>query len=256
MTSPLARPTGDGAVPAVAAPAGPRRMRGSDRRSLIQKTAAELFSVGGYSRTTMEEIARAAGIKKASLYYFYRSKETLLADVFRAALELPQREFDAIIASDLGNIDKLQRMIAVLVQSYDELLPLMVTFTRSSLDSIHDPACRQELKSLQRHFEATWEDVIAAAIRAGELRADLDVKLVSFGLIGMINWMYKWYRPGGRKTPREVARTFAALALEGLATTGHRPRTDAPPTSPSMTGDTACDSTTTPPSDSSVAAGF
>lgn len=205
----------------------PRRMPGADRRSLIRQTAAEHFSANGYARTTMEEIAAAAGIKKASLYYFYRSKEALLDDVFRAALAIPQREFDEIVASDRSNVAKLEQMMAVLVRSYDELLPLMVTFTRTSLDSIRDPAYRDDLKALRRHFETTWENVIEAAIEAGELRSDLDVKLISFGIIGMINWMYKWYTPGGRKSPREVASTFAAMVLEGLATMpqNHSPTT-------------------------------
>lgn len=198
------------------APSRQPRMRGDDRRRMTLETAARLFSERGYSRTTMDDIAAAAGIKKGTLYHFYPSKDALLAAVLRAAVLIPQARFDAVIAGDGSHVEKLRRLIAVLVESHDALLPLMVTYTRVSLDTISDPQGRAELVEIKRHFETTWENVVKAAIEHGELRADLDHKLVSFGIIGMINWMYKWYVPGGRKRPAEIARTFAAMVLEGL----------------------------------------
>ncbi len=194
-----------------------RRMRGADRRRLIQETAAELFSANGYARTTMQDIATAVGIKKGSLYYFYKSKDALLAELFHMALAIPQERFDDIVASECGNVEKLQQLVTVLVRAYDEHLPLMVTFTRIGLDSVEDPVRRAELKSMRRRFETTWEGAVRAGMNAGELRADLDDKLVAFGIIGMINWMYKWYAPGGRKSADDIAHTFNAMIRDGLA---------------------------------------
>ena len=114
-------------------------------------------------------------------------------------------------------VEKLQQLVAVLVRAYDEHMPLMVTFTRIGLDSVEDPARRAELKAMRRRFETTWEDVVRAGMDAGELRADLDDKLVAFGIIGMINWMYKWYAPGGRKSADDIAHTFNAMIRDGLA---------------------------------------
>jgi hypothetical protein len=63
-------------------------------------------------------------------------------------------------------------------------------------------------------------------VKSGEFRPDLDVPVVSYGLLGMLNWLYKWYDPNGRLGVREVADQFSALALGGLAAA-------APPTRPS-----------------------
>ena len=62
-------------------------------------------------------------------------------------------------------------------------------------------------------------------MKSGEFRADLDVQVVSYGLLGMLNWLYKWYDPNGRLGPSEIAAQFSALALSGLSVRrGGRPR--------------------------------
>lgn len=193
------------------------RMRGSDRRRLIQETAARLIAANGYERTSMEDIAQAVGIKKGSFYYFYRSKDELLADLFRLALEEPQQKFDAIVAGPGVTTEKLRRLVTALVHAFHELLALMVTFTRVDLDSLKDPRQRRVIRDLRRRFETTWEDVVREGIERGEIRPDLDYKIVTFGIIGMINWMFKWYEPGGRLGPDQIAEIYGAMICEGLA---------------------------------------
>ena len=52
---------------------------------------------------------------------------------------------------------------------------------------------------------------------SGEFRRDLDIRVASYGLLGMLNWLYKWYDPQGRLSVQEVAAQFTSLALAGLA---------------------------------------
>src|ERR1700687_1052250 len=172
-----------------------RRMRGVDRRRLIQKRAAELFSVLGYQQTSMRDIGDAAGIQKGTLYHFYRNKEELLYDLFRAALEIPQQRFREVSDAGGDSRAKLRLMIEMLVTTYEDCLALRVTFTRTDMEPIEDPVRRTELITMRHAFEQIWEDVIAEGVRRGELRNDLDVKVTTFAVIGMINWMYKWYSP-------------------------------------------------------------
>lgn len=217
----LAEPAGS--MTSAAPAAGRQRMRGADRRQQIEEVAARLFAERGVDGTSMQDIAAATGIRKASLYYFYASKEDLIVGLLRKALQLPQQRFEAIIAAEGSTLQTLEQLIAALVNSYDELLPLMTFFTRTDLASSLAEEPRREIKRLQRRFEATWEGVIKTGIAAGELRADLDHKLVAFGIIGMINWMYKWYRPDGRKPAGEIARTFSAMICDGLRAAGTTP---------------------------------
>ena len=55
---------------------------------------------------------------------------------------------------------------------------------------------------------------------SGEFRRDLDIRVASYGLLGMLNWSYKWYNPQGRLRVGEVADEFTALALAGLSASG------------------------------------
>jgi TetR/AcrR family transcriptional regulator, cholesterol catabolism regulator len=193
-----------------------RRMRGEDRRWLIVQGAAELFADKGYFGSTLQELAEIAGIQKGSLYHFYQSKDDLLFDVLRTALAVPQAEFDRVLASEDSFAGKLTAMVGILVRYYNEMLPWMVVFTREDLGSVENEERRAELVSLRRHFEDTWERVIRDGIEAGEFRADLDYKVVTYAIIGMVNWMFKWYKPGGRLSAEEIARTFNAMVLGGI----------------------------------------
>ncbi len=192
------------------------RMSGSGRRQLILSAAAQLFSEKGYARTSMADIASVVGVKKGSLYYFYESKDALLFDIFRFAIRIPQERSEPIVQSSQSNAAKLRQLIHVLVRSYADALPMMVTFTRISVDTVTHPKRLAELKGLRRRYEKMWRDVIAAGVASGELRSDLDHKLVIFAILGMINWMYKWYSPEGRIPNAEIANSFTALVLEGL----------------------------------------
>lgn len=191
-------------------------MTSDERRALIQRAAADLLSRHGYAGTTMTDIAQAAGLQKGSLYHFYTSKSELVYDLFKIALSVPQDKFDQITAADKGSTDKLVALIQALVDSNDSILPLMIAYTREDLGVILEMDRRRELASLQRRFENTWEDVIRQGIESGEFSSELDEKIVAFGIIGMINWMYKWYSPNGRVPAPVIARTFASIVTRGI----------------------------------------
>jgi AcrR family transcriptional regulator len=192
------------------------RMRGADRQRLIQERAAELFAARGYQQTSMQDIGDAVGVMKGTLYHFYKTKELLLCDILREAIGPPQREMDEIVAMPIDEAEKVERLIRALVRYHRDLQPYMATFTRETVDSVQDPDVRADLRARQRRFERTWEDAIRSAMEVGAIRADLDHRLISFGLIGMINWMYQWYSPTGRASSEDIASTFAAMVLDGL----------------------------------------
>ena len=68
-----------------------------------------------------------------------------------------------------------------------------------------------------KEYERCWQQIIREGIQSGEFRPDLDIQVASYGLLGMLNWLYKWYDPQGRLSVRQVAKQFTALALAGLA---------------------------------------
>ena len=68
----------------------------------------------------------------------------------------------------------------------------------------------------QKTGTLAWElDIMRT--RGLDKQADLDIQVASYGLLGMLNWLYKWYDPKGRLGVHEVAEQFTSLALAGLA---------------------------------------
>ena len=64
---------------------------------------------------------------------------------------------------------------------------------------------RWALRGRKSSSTRDWEKILPQAMSSGEFRPDLDVKVVSYGLLGLLNWAYRWYKPGGRLGFREVA---------------------------------------------------
>jgi hypothetical protein len=53
-------------------------------------------------------------------------------------------------------------------------------------------------------------------VKTGELQDDLDVKVAGYAILGMCNWVYRWYNPEGDMSAEEIAAVFTKLTLEGL----------------------------------------
>jgi hypothetical protein len=76
---------------------------------------------------------------------------------------------------------------------------------------------REQFKLSPKQYERCWQQILREGMKSGEFRPDLDVQVVSYGLLGMLNWLHNWYDPRGRLSVREVADQLEALALAGLA---------------------------------------
>ena len=190
----------------------------------IVAAAAKVFQRKGYHAATVQDIADAVGILKGSLYHHLKSKEDLLYLVVKEPMAEMYAAMAEIAASDLPAVPKLQRAIMAHMEGFDRHHPHMFVYVRE----------REEMKRLYRErlnvspkqYEGYWQRILREGVKSGEFRPDLDVKVVSYGLLGMLNWAYKWYDPGGRLSFQEVAEQFSNMALAGLTTTAPsaRPR--------------------------------
>jgi hypothetical protein len=78
------------------------------------------------------------------------------------------------------------------------------------------PSGRQEeALAVQKHYEQVLERIVQDGIAAGDFRP-VNVKMVVFGLLGMLNWTHQWFSPEGSFSSQEVATILADLALHGL----------------------------------------
>jgi len=188
--------------------------RRGGRQDVILDAAARLFSTRGYHATSVQDIADAVGILKGSLYHHFESKEAILYRIVKEPITRLHRTVAEIAAMPGPAAAKLERAAAAHVQAFHDHYPHLFVYLRETED------VRRRFRASAglgpRDYERLWGDIVQGGMKSGEFRADLDPTVVVYGLLGMLNWLYKWYDPKGRLGPTEIAAQFSALALSGL----------------------------------------
>lgn len=182
-------------------------------REHILRTAADLFRERGYRATTLDDIAARLGMSKASLYTYFRAKEEMLAAISRATIEAFTRELGLVLRSDLPPEAKLRRIIRQHVGFVISNRSFLTVFF--SEESSLPARFARALAAQKDRYDKAVEGLIAEGIRRGVFR-DIPPRLVVFGLLGMVNWIYKWYNPRGRWGADEIASAFLALVEGGV----------------------------------------
>ena len=182
-----------------------------DVESLLA-VAVEVFGERGYDGTSMDDLARAAGITKSSFYHHVKGKEELLRRSLDRALG---GLFAALTAAEAGTGPAVQRLegllrgsVAVLVAELPHVTLLLRV--RGNTETERSALARR------REFDHRVTALVAAAEAEGDLRTSADPALAARLLFGLINSLTEWYRPGGPLTERELADAVVELALGGL----------------------------------------
>ena len=188
----------------------------------IIAAAARVFQRKGYHAATVQDIADAVGILKGSLYHHFKSKDDLLYFIVKEPIFRMYSRMGEIAASDLPASEKLRRAILAHLDGFDQHYPHLFVYLREREEMKR--LFRQQLNLSPKQYEGYWQRILREGVKAGEFRADLDVPVVTYGLLGMLNWAYKWYKPRGRLGVREVAEQFSTLALAGLSVASPKTR--------------------------------
>jgi AcrR family transcriptional regulator len=188
----------------------------------IVSAAAKVFRTKGYHAATVRDIADEVGILKGSLYHHFDSKEELLYLVVKEPIAQMYRTIGEIAAADGTATEKLRRAISAHLEAFDRHYPHLFVYLRER-ESVKR-RFREMFGFSPKEYERCWQQIIREGVETGEFRAELDIQVASYGLLGMLNWLYKWYDPQGRLSVQEVAEQFTSLALAGLAAAPAAPR--------------------------------
>ena len=183
------------------------------QRSDIILAAAQLFREKGYHGTSMQDIADAVHLQKASLYHHVSSKQDILVSLLDQALELLIEDITEVVDSDLPPEEKLRNGMRAYISRLAEEsgLATVLLIEHRSLDE----ELRAEHIAHRDRYERLWRRIIQEGINKGSFH-EVDVPVTTFALLGVQNWIITWYRPDGRFEPDEIADQYCALFLEGL----------------------------------------
>jgi len=187
------------------------------RREEIVEVAAHVFRDRGFEAATLRDVAAAMGTDRASLYYYFGSKEELLQEIVRQALGRDIATAQAVKRSRASTKDKIAALIEAMVKGYDANYPHMHVYIEDlGRISRQDSEWSTDVIARTREYESIVHSILTKGQRDGTLRKDLPVELSALALFGMVNWMHRWYRPNMKWSPEEVAKTFTAIFLDGF----------------------------------------
>jgi TetR/AcrR family transcriptional regulator, cholesterol catabolism regulator len=217
------------------AAAGSREGRQPPRRRKqeIVDAAARVFHEKGYESTSIQDIADEVGILKGSLYYYIESKEDLLYEILRSVHDEALQAIETAVEQETEPLDKIRAFITALVTYHTENLVRIGVF-------FHDfrslrPERRVAIVRERDRYDRLLRTIIRQGQEDGTICVDVDPKFTALAILGMVNWMYQWYRPGGGRTARTIAQNYADIVTSGLECSpathvpGHRHRAGAVP---------------------------
>ncbi len=182
-------------------------------REDILDAAAQIISQKGFHAASMQDIAEAVNLQKASLYHHVSSKQEILFALLDQALDLLNERVSNAFSQELPIDEKLRQGMRVYLGSLaeNEDLAVVLLLEHRSLD----PEYRDRHIPRRDRFERLWRDLLQAGISSGVFR-ETDPALSARALLGIMNWTITWYRSDGSLSIEAISDQFATLFLDGL----------------------------------------
>jgi TetR/AcrR family transcriptional regulator len=178
----------------------------------ILKSAAAAFRKLGYYGATVEQIAAALHMKKGNLYYYFRNKEEILFACHEYSHDRLQELLDKVVRSTAPADEKLRRLITSTVHVIlDELHGTALLLDLEALSPAHLKAVIVRRDRFDRGMRMILEEGIATGAFAPG-----DPKLLAFAMLGALNWIARWFNPGGPASSEDIATRFADYLIAGL----------------------------------------
>ena len=189
-----------------------------ERYRAILETAARLICERGYEGTSMQEIAAACRMTKAGLYHHIQNKEQLLFAIMNYGMDL----FEEQVLSKVQDIaDPVERLRACMRHNI-----LLVTrgWSKEVIIILHEHATltgetRAFIDARKKKYVDFLEEAFAQATAQGRIRP-VDPTIGAFSFLGMVLWVYKWFKPDGRLTDEQIADGMVDMLFPPLAAAG------------------------------------
>ncbi len=195
-------------------------MAGADRKAEIRKRAAEVFAEQGYDAASIRDVARAAGLSLAGLYYYYQGKDAILFEIQHEAFRTLLEQHAEALAGVKEPQQKLRRVIDAHLAFFAGNIAEMKVMARESEQLTGKFA--EKVGEQRRRYVRLVRGILDEIATHHPLR-DVPVPVAVFLLFGMMNWLYTWYDPERDGSPERLANAVHRIFLHGLLGGGRAP---------------------------------
>jgi AcrR family transcriptional regulator len=190
-----------------------------EMRRKIARAAAEVFNQKGFHGTTLEAVADALNMKRASLYYYVANKREMFDEVVREVSVDNVATAEAIYATDEPALTKLGLIIQALMDSYAAHYPLLYIFVREDLAQVDGSRSEwtREMRRLSRRYQEIVASIIQDGMDDGSIRPLISARVMAYAITGMMQWTSRWFVPQTSPEPAAaIGAAFAEFAIAGL----------------------------------------
>ena len=195
-----------------------------DSRQEILRTAARLFQQRGYDATSMNDVAAALKLSKGGLYHHFQSKDEILFEIMNHAMEITQER----VLSPVRSIADPEERLRALIRLHIEVV--LSPRDREITVMLHEnhplpPALRKRINSRKKDYIHFLENLMAEvqnqlhrdqAQQSHHAKGKVSPRAAAFALLGMINWIYQWYKPEGELQAQNLIPQFSDLIFGGI----------------------------------------
>jgi len=185
-----------------------------ESRQEILRVAARLFQQRGYDATSMNDVAAALKLSKGGLYHHFRSKDEILFDLMNHALDITEERVMRPARSIADPEERLRTLIRLHV---DVILSVRDREITVLLHENHPlpPSLRKRINARKKEYIHFLEEIVAEVQQARQSKRLVSSRAAALALLGMINWIYQWYKPEGRLNSEQIARQFTEIFFGG-----------------------------------------
>jgi AcrR family transcriptional regulator len=182
-------------------------------RQEILRTAARLFRERGYDATSMNDISAALKLSKGGLYHHFRSKDEILFHIMNHAMDITEDR----VLTPIRDIADPEERLRALIRLHIELV--LRARDREITVILHEnhplPAgLRKKVNVRKKGYIHYLEQLIMEVQRARNSH-NVTHRAAAFALLGMINWIYQWYRPEGGLKEEDLVRQYTEIFFAG-----------------------------------------
>ena len=191
------------------------------RRQVILQRAAELFDRKGYAHTSLDDIARAVGLKREALYYYYRNRSEILLAIIRPQSAALIEGLEQVVAMDAPAAHKFKLAIRNHLQRFDRYCLEMTVSLRDGLLEANGEVLA-ESRNIWKKYEKMWIELVSHGQASGDFVRSGDPKMIAFGILGMCNWLARWYNPRKAVTVDDLIDIYFNLLSFGMVAPARR----------------------------------
>src|SRR6266853_1369141 len=189
----------------------------NERLAEVYRTAAQIILRKGYDATSINDIANALGMTKAGLYHYINGKKELLFDIMNFGLD----ELEEEVVIPAHSIPDTAARLRFIIASHARLVTRgdgAITILVDEITALTPAQNRKITRRKRAHFDRLR--AVLNTLKSEGMLHDVDTTVATFSLLGMINWLSRWFKQDGDLTEDQIAQEIVKLAFNGLVRPG------------------------------------